>query len=186
MFEFVIGFGIRKGNENNSSKRKLFPEKSNPRVREEGHLCLFRSPSDQCPSYAAPCIYDPILHYLTLLKLRVLPLSILSSFPSNNLFYSNKYCSLFLSFFTYLFHFLKPNPFSLYKISYHNRNMVFIFFPFFHSTTTSIKLPCFTLQSNNSTTTTFFHSLFNKFSKMTKPNNFMLTIIEWECNCHVL
>ncbi|KAK7346973.1 hypothetical protein VNO80_21497 [Phaseolus coccineus] len=42
----------RKGNENNSSKRKLFPEKSNPRVREEGHLCLFRSPSDQCPSYA--------------------------------------------------------------------------------------------------------------------------------------
>ncbi|KAG4943646.1 hypothetical protein JHK85_048292 [Glycine max] len=47
-----MGFGIRKGNENNSSKRKLFPEKSNPRVREEGHLCLFRSPSDQCPSYA--------------------------------------------------------------------------------------------------------------------------------------
>ena len=40
-------------------KRKLFPEKSNPRVREEGHLCLFRSPSDQWPSYAVPRIYDP-------------------------------------------------------------------------------------------------------------------------------
>ncbi|KAK7331043.1 hypothetical protein VNO77_25252 [Canavalia gladiata] len=56
-----LGFGIRKGNENNSCKRKLFPEKSNPRVREEGHLCLFRSPSDQCPSYAVPRIYDPFL-----------------------------------------------------------------------------------------------------------------------------
>ncbi|ESW27898.1 hypothetical protein PHAVU_003G241800 [Phaseolus vulgaris] len=65
-------FGEEDGILNNNSKRKLFPEKSNPRVREEGHLCLFRSPSDQCPSYAVPCIYDPILHYLTLLKLRVL------------------------------------------------------------------------------------------------------------------
>ena len=45
--------------ENNTSKRKLFPEKSNPRVREEGHLCLFGSPSAQCPYDAVPRIYQP-------------------------------------------------------------------------------------------------------------------------------
>lgn len=54
------GLAIRKGNENNVSKRKMFPEKSNPRVREEGHICLFRSLSAQCPSFAAvPRIYEP-------------------------------------------------------------------------------------------------------------------------------
>lgn len=31
------GFGLTKGNGNISNKRKNFPEKSNPRVREEGH-----------------------------------------------------------------------------------------------------------------------------------------------------
>ncbi|KAK7263164.1 hypothetical protein RJT34_30749 [Clitoria ternatea] len=74
-------FGERKGNENNSSKRKLFPEKSNPRVREEGHLCLFRSPSDQYPSYAVPRIYDPFLHYLSHSPqtARVTPTSLLMS-----------------------------------------------------------------------------------------------------------
>ena len=45
-----FGFGFRKGNGNNGRKRKIFPEKSNPRVRERATFCLFRSSSNQCPS----------------------------------------------------------------------------------------------------------------------------------------
>jgi len=63
----VLGnFGIRKGNENNGSKRKNFPEKSNPRVREEGHLCLFSSPSDQYLCYAVPRIYSSLFYTIPL------------------------------------------------------------------------------------------------------------------------
>jgi len=57
------GFELEKGKWNNSRKRKLFPEKSNPRVREEGHLYLFRSSCDQWPSYAVPRIYEPLFPY---------------------------------------------------------------------------------------------------------------------------
>lgn len=46
-----------KGKWNNGNKRKNFPEKSNPRVREEGHHCLFGSCSDQWPVYDVPRFY---------------------------------------------------------------------------------------------------------------------------------
>lgn len=60
----ITGFGLvsEKGNGNNGRKRKVFPNKSNPRVREEGHLCLFRSSSDQCPFlFAVPRIVVALL-----------------------------------------------------------------------------------------------------------------------------
>ena len=61
-------FGFRKGNGNNGRKRKIFQEKSNPRVRERATFWLFRSSSNQCPSHPLYLIFmapSPSLFFLS-------------------------------------------------------------------------------------------------------------------------